>query len=225
MHANKQLVNSEKWKEQRGHSSKHLLLCSKVERKSNMFGMTCGWVGKHPNEKKSLLSYFSTVLNFLSVDRSGLMCLIWGDCLEFPWGLSIKLVLWKSWMSDSSEVEERLRLETHSQSQVCVRAREPGARRWGGSTGGGEQGEELGQRASMWHWSRLCCNICRGVKRAGRRQRELVRGERGRDCLTMCLCGNDWEIVLRQLRFRNEGTERWKEIEPERVFFFYCIVP
>ncbi len=44
-------------------------------------------------------------------------------------GLSIKLVLWKSWISDRSEVEESLRLETHSQSQVCVRAREPGARR------------------------------------------------------------------------------------------------
>ncbi len=118
-------------KEQRGHSSEHLLLCSEVERKSNMFGTTCGWAGKHPNENKSLLSYFSTVLNFLSVDRSGLMCLIWGDCLEFPRGLSLKLVLWKSWMSDSLEVEERLRLETHSQSQVCVRAREPEARRWG----------------------------------------------------------------------------------------------
>ncbi len=34
-----------------------------------------------------------------------------------------------------------------------------------------------------------------------------------------------WEIVVRQLHFRNEGTESQKEIEPERVFLFYCIVP
>ncbi len=40
MHANNQLVKY--GKEQRGHSSEHLLLCSEVERKSNMFGTTCG---------------------------------------------------------------------------------------------------------------------------------------------------------------------------------------
>jgi len=73
------------------------------------------------------------------------MCFICGDCIVFPWGLSINLVLWKNWMSDSSEVKGRFRLELHSQSQVCVsepESLEPGAE--GGSTGGGEQGEELG---------------------------------------------------------------------------------